>query len=107
LIHCESRPRGYPSKRAAISSPTFSTTLGNFTKIEEEVDEMQGGGCCVGTGWSINTWTGNAANSIGAGNDGTCDVVTIGGTEYWDGSAYKNGGDTYLATSPLTYTPAP
>ena len=28
-----------------------------------------------------------ANNSIGAGNDGTCGTVTIGGTVYWDGSA--------------------
>ncbi len=47
-----------------------------------------------------------APNSIGAGNTGTCGTVTIGGTVYWDGSAYKNGGDTYLPTSPLVY-PAP
>lgn len=49
----------------------------------------------------------NAPNSIGAGAFGTCGTVTIGGTEYWDGSAYKNGGDTYLTTSPLTYPAAP
>ncbi|MDY6437477.1 MAG: hypothetical protein SPK72_07900, partial [Bacteroidales bacterium] len=47
-----------------------------------------------------------ATNSIGAGNNGTCGTVTIGGTIYWDGSAYQNGGDTYLPTSPLVY-PAP
>ena len=45
-------------------------------------------------------------NSIGAGAFGTCGTVTIGGTVYWDGSAYKNGGDTYLPTSPLVF-PAP
>ncbi len=45
-----------------------------------------------------------ATNSIGAGNNSSCGTVTIGGTEYWDGSAYKNGGDTYLTTSPLVYT---
>jgi hypothetical protein len=45
-------------------------------------------------------------NSIGAGAYGTCGTVTIGGTEYWDGSAYQNGGDTYLPTSPLVF-PAP
>ncbi len=45
-------------------------------------------------------------NSIGAGAFGTCGKVTIGGTEYWDGLAYKNGGDTYLPTSPLVF-PAP
>ena len=50
----------------------------------------------------------NAINSIGVGYQGTCGTVTIGGTVYWDGSAYQNGGDTYLPTSPLVYpTPAP
>ena len=46
-------------------------------------------------------------NSIGAGAYGTCGTVTIGGTVYWDGSAYKNGGDTYLPTSPLVFPAAP
>ena len=42
------------------------------------------------------------------GYQGTCGTVTIGGTEYYDGSAYENEGATYLATSPLVYpTPAP
>lgn len=36
---------------------------------------------------------------------GSCGTVTIGGTAYWDGSAYQNSGETYLATSPLTYQP--
>ena len=48
----------------------------------------------------------NSPNSIGAGAYGTCGRVTIGGTEYWDGSAYQNGGDTYLPTNPLVF-PAP
>ena len=52
-----------------------------------------------------------APYSIGAGYGGgsypsSCGTVTIGGTVYWDGSAYKNGGDTYLPTSPLVF-PAP
>jgi hypothetical protein len=48
-----------------------------------------------------------ATNSIGfAGSAfGSCGMVTIGGTVYWDGSDYQNGGETYLATSPLTYQP--
>ena len=52
----------------------------------------------------------DAPNSIGAGYDAydaSCGTVTIGGTVYWDGSAYQNGGDTYLPTSPLVYSPAP
>ena len=51
---------------------------------------------------------GYAKHSIGAGADdggskSSCGKVTIGGTEYWDGTAYKNGGDTYLTTATLTY----
>ena len=50
----------------------------------------------------------NAAQSIGKGRGGkaTCGTVTIGGTKYWENNAAVNGGDTYLATSPLTYDPA-
>lgn len=48
-------------------------------------------------------------NSIGRGRNtsGTqiCGKITIGDTVYWEGSSYQNGGDTYLATSPLTYQP--
>ena len=42
-------------------------------------------------------------NSIGAGRGGQCGKITIGGTEYWDGSDYQNGGDTYLTQSTITY----
>ncbi len=31
-------------------------------------------------------------------------TVTIGGTVYWDGSAYQNDGANYLSQNPLTYT---
>ena len=48
---------------------------------------------------------GSADGSIGAGYSGTCGTVTIGGTVYYDGMAYQNGGDTYLTTSPLVYQP--
>jgi hypothetical protein len=54
----------------------------------------------------------HAPNSIGKGTaennaTNTCGSVTIDGTIFWDGSAYKNGGGTYLPTSPLVYSPAP
>ena len=50
----------------------------------------------------------NAPQSIGkgSGNGSTCGTVTIGGTKYWENNAAVNGGDTYLATSPLTYAPS-
>jgi hypothetical protein len=47
-----------------------------------------------------------APHSIGKGNGGTCGTVTIGGTKYWENNAAVNGGDTYLATSPLIYAPS-
>ena len=48
--------------------------------------------------------------SIGKGfeneyRNSTCGTITIGGTVYYDGSAFRNGGDAYLANSPLTYQP--
>ena len=53
----------------------------------------------------------NPANSIGIGKIAvsgtqTCGTITIGGTIYWDGSDYQNGGDTYL-TNDITYPPVP
>lgn len=48
-----------------------------------------------------------ARNSIGygGGRSSTCGTVTIGGTVYWNGSSYQNGGDTYLTQSTLIYEP--
>ena len=66
------------------------------------------GAITIGTGVTMVTATkgSSAPNSIGKGTADyggtqTCGTITIGGTIYWDGSAYQNGGDTYLATSPL------
>jgi hypothetical protein len=44
--------------------------------------------------------------TIGRGGNGYCTNVSIGGTVYWNGSAYQNGGDTYLTINPIIY-PAP
>ena len=48
----------------------------------------------------------NATISIGASYNGSCGTVTIGGTKYWENNAAVNGGNTYLATSPLIYEPS-
>ena len=50
----------------------------------------------------------NAPYSIGKGDGSkaTCGTVTIGGTKYWENNAAVNGGDTYLAKSPLTVDPS-
>ena len=46
-----------------------------------------------------------APNSIGKGygNEASCGTVTIGGTVYWDGSSYQNGGRDYLTLDLCTY----
>ena len=48
-----------------------------------------------------------ATDSVGRGEDpfGTCGAINIGGTVYWDGSAYQNEGATVLGESPYTYNP--
>ena len=48
----------------------------------------------------------DAPNSIGAGLEGECGTVTIGGMEYWKNSQYQNGGDdaqTGIVKSPYYY----
>ena len=51
------------------------------------------------------TKVGSATHSIGTGTGGSCGTITIGGTVYWDGEHYQNGGDTYLTQSTLIYEP--
>lgn len=80
--------------------------------------EIQGGDITITDGVTLVTakMGNDADNSIGAGYakdyhfKASCGTVTIGGTEYWGESdtysyvwEYKNGGDTYLTTSPLVY----
>ena len=45
--------------------------------------------------------------NIGLAVSGTCGTVTIGGTVYYDGTNFLNGGETYLATSPFTWPTTP
>ena len=53
-----------------IGGGTFTTTLGNFTKIEVTTD----GWYASGTGWSGSTWTGNASSVSFSG-----DIMGYGG----------------------------
>ena len=46
-----------------------------------------------------------APHSIGMAADGSCGTVSIGGTVYWDGENYKNGGENYLPQIPFVYQP--
>jgi len=45
----------------------------------------------------------DAPNSIGPGAQAQCGTVTIRGTQYWDGTAYQNGGENYLKQAKIEY----
>lgn len=47
---------------------------------------------------------GSSIDCIGRGYNGNCGTITIGDVVYWDGSAYQNGGDTYLTQNSITYS---
>jgi hypothetical protein len=60
-------------------------------------------------GGDITIKGGTNAPGIGAGSgsDGTyyscCGTVTIGGTVYWDGTSFQNGGENYLKAPSVEY----
>ena len=74
---------------AAIGNGNFDSGCGTVT-ITKDVTIVT---ATMGTG---------APNSIGFGDRSSCGTVTIGGTVYYDGVAYQNGGATYLKQKPLT-----
>ena len=113
-------------KGAGIGSGTeascgkITITGGNVTATGGKGAGSGGKGAGIGSGYggscgdititdgvsSVTASKGDAAAcSIGRGNKGSCGTVTIGGTVYY-GGGFQNGGDTYLATSPLVYTPS-
>ena len=52
----------YFSDKSFVNGGTFTTTLGNFTKIEITADNLTN--FSGGEGWSGGTWTGTASNSV-------------------------------------------
>ena len=123
------------SGAAGIGSGVINSTCGNITITGGTVIAIGGkgdggfGGAGIGTGNAsrcgnitidntvtlvMATMGSGAINSIGIGSNSVfypespavCGTVTIGGTVYWDGSAYQNGGDSYLTRGTLIY-PAP
>ena len=58
-------------EKSFLGNGTFTTTLGNFTKIE-----VSAGMTPSGTGWSGGTWTGTASNSV-AFSVGIAEISTI------------------------------
>lgn len=67
------------------------------------------GDITISGGTVMATKSGDADMCIGIYyDDGTCGTITIGGTVFWDGSDYQNGGDSYLSQDQIIYpTPAP
>lgn len=110
----------------AYKSPSTDSTCGNII-ISGGILDLTGGdinkgtgAAGIGTGYGgtcgnititegvtrlTATKVGSATHSIGTGTGGSCGTITIGGTVYWDGSSYQNGGDTYLTQSTLIYEP--
>ena len=89
-----------------INGGTVSATGGDFAAGIGCGDSGSCGKITI-SGGTITAKKGNdAPYSIGKGYNcapNSCGIITIGGTVYWDGSAYQNDGATYLATSPLAY----
>jgi len=60
------------------------------------------------TGANVTATGGDWGPAIGCCDLGileTCGTITIGGTVYWDGWDYVNGGEAYLRTNPFIYKP--
>ena len=118
---------------SSVASNDGNNSCGNIL-ISKGTIVATGGehGAGIGTGYSTGSGTSSCGtititdgitsvtatkglytnNCIGPGSNGTSGTVTIGSTIYWgaiDGAptqyVYKNGGDTYLTTSPLIYVP--
>ena len=84
---------------------------GVFFKYGYETASNRCGNITIGAGVTSVTATKGSysPNSIGKGyaSGGTQNfgTITIGGTIYWDGSAYQNGGNPYLVNN-ITYIPS-
>ena len=84
---------------------------GVFLKYGYETASNRCGAITIGAGVTSVTATkgSGSPNSIGKGyaSGGTQNfgTITIGGTIYWDGSAYQNGGNPYLVNN-ITYIPS-
>ena len=83
------------------STPGDISSCGNIT-ITNGVTRVT---ATKGAAASVLVSIGMGGTTSGS-DSSTCGTITIGGTVYYDGTDYQNGGDTYLATSPLVY-PAP
>ena len=92
-----------------ISGGTVSATGGQDAAGIGSGDEGTCGNITITTGVTqVTAKKVSGFETIGRGGNGYCTNVSIGGTVYWNGSAYQNGGDTYLLKSTIFYpVPAP
>ena len=87
-----------------ISGGTVTATGGQYAAAIGSGDEGSCGNITITTGVTQVTATKvSGFETVGSGSNGSCTNVTIGGTVYWNGSAYQNGGDTYLLKSTIFY----
>ena len=87
-----------------ISGGTVTATGGQYAAAIGSGDEGSCGNITITTGVTQVTATKvSGFETVGRGGNGSCTNVTIGGTVYWNGSAYQNGGDTYLLKSTIFY----
>ena len=111
-----------PSDGAGIGG-YYKTDCGNIIIDGGNID-ARGSYYCPGIGACYNQSCGNITitknvisvtaqsyssytPSIGLASKGssTCGTITIGGTVYYDGTKYVNGGEEYLNTKPFVYKP--
>ena len=92
-----------------ISGGTVSATGGAYAAAIGSGDEGSCGRIEITTDVTqVTAKKVSGFETIGRGGNGYCTNVSIGGTVYWNGSAYQNGGDTYLLKSTIFYpVPAP
>lgn len=106
----------------SLTDITIHTGLAGLTIAGGTIEATTGGEDCPAIGDKDNCGgititsevtrvtankSGNAKLSIGFGNkNGKClGRITIGDTVYYNDSSFQNGGETYLAQSPLVYEP--
>ena len=93
----------------SISGGTVTATGGDYAAGIGSGGGSTCGNITITTGVTKVTATkgSNAHYSIGKSNDkdSTCGTITIGGTQYYNGTDFQNDGNAYLTTSPFTYQP--
>ena len=96
--------------KGTVTATGGRNSAGIGTGRADSIGSSSCGDITITTGVTCVTATNGSGGlcSIGKGSsDASCGLITIGGTLYWNGAEYDNGGDTYLTQSTLVYTPEP